>query len=285
MTAAVGLAVGFAMLVWYFTTGIILFLDGLPTHTFRRSMAGASAILVAALIVLRSSAFDASTSGAFAAFSTAIIVWGWLEMSFLMGFITGPQRQPYFGVRGGWRHFRQATRAIIYNEIGILCAAALLVLLTWHAPNHIALWTFLVLWGMRLSAKLNLFFGVPNTGEQFLPEHLQYLKTYFNKRRLNLLFPVSILASTIALVVLVQRLVAAEDAFRVTGLALISCLLALAILEHWFMVLPIPTEKLWNWGLRTAKSRSNGPTTNRLAGRSAGGAAGLDAPRIIVKTP
>jgi putative photosynthetic complex assembly protein 2 len=269
MTGTIGSAVGFAMLVWWFTTGVILFLDGLPTSTFPRSMAGASVLTLGALYALRSSAFDASTAGAFIAFSSAIVVWGWLEMSFLMGFITGPQRQGYLGVRGGWRHFRQAARAIIHHELGILCTAALLALLTWQTPNRVALWTFLVLWSMRLSAKLNLFFGVPNTGEQFLPPHLAYLKTYFNKRRMNLLFPVSILGATIALVVLVQKLLAAETAFRIAGLALVSTLLALAILEHWFMVLPLPTEKLWQWGLRG---------TAPPPGRSS---AGLDAPRVV----
>jgi putative photosynthetic complex assembly protein 2 len=273
MTGTIGVAVGFAMLVWWFTTGIILFLDGLPTSTFRRSMAGATVLTIGALLVLRASAFDASSGGAFAAFSSAIVVWGWLEMSFLMGFITGPQRQTYLGVRGGWRHFRQASRAIIHNELAILGAAALIGWLTWGTANHVALWTFLVLWGMRLSAKLNLFFGVPNTGEQFLPAHLQYLKSYFNKRRMNLLFPVSILGSTVALVVLVQKLLAAEDAFQITGLALVSCLLALAILEHWFMVLPIPTEKLWNWGLRGASRRADQSPS------------GIPAPRIVVKAP
>jgi len=269
MTATIGLAVGFAMLVWWFTTGIILFLDGLPTGTFRRSMTGASVLAIGALFLLRSSAFDASTAGAFVAFSSAIVIWGWLEMSFLMGFIMGPQRQAYLGVRGGWRHFRQATRAIIHNELAILGTAALLALLTWQTPNPVALWTFLVLWSMRLSAKLNLFFGVPNTGEQFLPPHLAYLKTYFNKRRMNLLFPVSILGSTIALVVLVQKLLMAEGGFQITGLALVSALLALAILEHWFMVLPLPTDKLWQWGLRgTAPQASRTPD-------------GLDAPRIV----
>ena len=26
---------------------------------------------------------------------------------------------------------------------------------------------------------------------------------------------------------------------------------ALALLEHWFMVLPLPSEKLWDWGMRS----------------------------------
>jgi hypothetical protein len=27
--------------------------------------------------------------------------------------------------------------------------------------------------------------------------------------------------------------------------------MALAVLEHWFMVLPLPFEALWRWGLRS----------------------------------
>jgi hypothetical protein len=29
----------------------------------------------------------------------------------------------------------------------------------------------------------------------------------------------------------------------------LSALTALALLEHWFMVLPLPDEKLWRWML------------------------------------
>jgi putative photosynthetic complex assembly protein 2 len=255
MNTTIGWAAGFAMLVWWFTTGIILFLDGLAPATFRRSMAGATVLGLGALYWLYASGADTSPAGAYTAFGAAIMLWGWLEMSFLMGFITGPRKQPYRGVRGGWRHFRQATGAIIYNELATLSAAALVFVATRHAANHVALWTFLVLWSMRLSAKLNLFLGVANTGSQFLPPHLAYLESFFNKRRMNLLFPISILGSTVVLVLLVQKLCVVEDGFEVTGYALTASLLALAILEHWFMVLPIPTEKLWDWGTRYAAHR------------------------------
>jgi putative photosynthetic complex assembly protein 2 len=104
---------------------------------------------------------------------------------------------------------------------------------------------------MRLSAKLNLFLGVPNVGEKFLPAHLQYLKGFFKKRPMNLLFPLSISASTIVFTVLAQRFMATEEPFKVVGYALTLSLLALAILEHWFMVLPLPSEKMWRWALRS----------------------------------
>jgi len=264
----IGMAAAYAMLVWWFTTGIILFLDGLPQRTFPWSMAGATAVLALAAYMLRTSAGDLSPSGAFTAFSCAIMVWGWLEMSFLMGFITGPRKQACRDKCGGAAHFLHATQAIIYNELATLCAAVLIYAATAGSPNRVAFWTYLVLWSMRLSAKLNLFFGVPNTGDQFLPPHLLYLKSFFSKRRMNFLFPISITASTIAAVVLVQKCFAVEDPFQVTAYALVASLLMLAILEHWFMVLPLPTEKLWAWGMR------NTGATPRL-----------DPSRIVIKAP
>jgi putative photosynthetic complex assembly protein 2 len=172
-------------------------------------------------------------------------------MSFLMGFITGPRTHACLERCSGWRHFLHASQAIIYNEIATLVAAVLIGLATWQAPNRVALWTYLILWSMRLSAKLNLFFGVPNLGDKLLPPHLQYLKGFFRRRSMNLLFPFSITASTIGVWILFQRYLAAEDAFNQTCYALIVSLLALAVLEHWFMVLPLPSERMWKWAMRT----------------------------------
>jgi putative photosynthetic complex assembly protein 2 len=246
---------GYAVVVWWFTTGVILFLDGLPPRTFRWSLAGATAVLLTAGFVMRTSSTDVSIAGAYTAFTCAILVWGWLEMTFLMGFVTGPRKTACIERCSGWRHFVHATQAIIYNEIATVMVAAGVLAITWQAANRVALWTFLVLWAMRLSAKLNLFLGVPNLGEKFLPPHLQYLKGFFRKRSMNFLFPLSITASTVVLVMLVQKYAATAEAFGVAAYALIISLLALAVLEHWFMVLPLPSEKMWQWALRSKEPR------------------------------
>ena len=39
-------------------------------------------------------------------------------------------------------------------------------------------------------------------------------------------------------------------------MSLCAGLLSLAVLEHWFLVVPLPFETLWNWGLR---SRAHAP--------------------------
>ncbi|WP_337221294.1 DUF3623 family protein, partial [Vibrio parahaemolyticus] len=72
--------------------------------------------------------------------------------------------------------------------------ALLIWLLTLDAANATALHSYLLLWGMRLSAKLNLHFGVRNFSEEFLPPHLLYLKSFFRRRRMNALWPLSIVA-------------------------------------------------------------------------------------------
>ena len=244
----------YAVLLWWFTTGVILFLDGRPPATFRWSMAAATAVLIAAACLLRSSSAESGVGAAYMAFTCAILVWGWLEMSFLMGFITGPRRHACVERCSGWRHFLHATQAILYNEIATLAAAACILAATWQAVNRLALWTYLILWAMRLSAKLNLFLGVPNLGEKFLPPHLQYLKYFFRKRAMNFLFPLSISASTIVVFVLARKFSAAENPVAGIGYAMLTSLLALAVLEHWFMVLPLPSEKMWQWAMRSGRA-------------------------------
>ena len=63
--------------------------------------------------------------------------------------------------------------------------------------------------------------------------------------------PVSLLAS-IAVAAPLWREVAVQPAagFAATSLCLVAVLLTLAVIEHLFMVAPIPTGWLWKWGMR-----------------------------------
>ena len=201
---AYGLAVIFALLVWWFSTGAVLYVVGLPRRTFSWSMIAASLVLVFAIVGLVATSGDVTVAGAYCAFTCGLLVWAWHEMSFLTGFVTGPRTDPCPPGATGWRRFAYAAQTLLYHELAILVTAAVVVALTWGAPNQIGVWTFLVLWAMRLSAKLNVFLGVPNLTEEFLPENLAFLKSYFAKRPMNLLFPVSVTLSTLATAVLVQ---------------------------------------------------------------------------------
>ena len=235
------------LLIWWFSTGLILFLDGLPRHTFRYSMASATLLLIAALYGLASSAGDTSATGAYTAFTCAVLIWGWLEISFYMGYVTGPRTRHCHHGCHGWRHFGHAIQASLYHEIAVLILAAAVLRLTWGSPNQFGVWTFVTLWWMHQSARLNVFLGVSNLNAEFLPEHLSHLRSFFRGAPMNMLFPFSVTLSTIAAILLAQQALAdPANTVRCIGYTLVTTMMVLAILEHWFLVLPLPAARVWN---------------------------------------
>ena len=247
------LAALFAVFIWWFSTGIVLLLNGMQRRAYKFSLFISSALAVAALVALNHTAHQTTLAAVYCAFTCALLIWGWHELSFLTGWITGPRttalpaecRQGREG-----RRFVEAVRAILWHELGILAVGALIIAMTWGAPNQVGTWTFLVLWSMRTSAKLNLFLGVRNLSEEFLPPHLAYLSSFFRQRAMNLLFPVAVSAACAVLAWMVLRaLDPATDASAVLGLTLVGTMLALAIVEHLMLVLPVSTTALWRWAM------------------------------------
>ena len=245
------LAALFAVFIWWFSTGLILLLDNLPRGTFRWSLVISSVVAVLALVGLSHTAGLASVAGTYCAFTCALLVWGWHELSFLTGWITGPRRQPLQAGAAGWPRFMQAVQAILWHELAILAVGVLIVALTWGEPNQTGTATFLVLWAMRTSAKLNLYFGVRNLSEEFLPPHLSYLQSYFRRRAMNGFFPFAVAAACAVLAWwVVQARGDDTPPVQALGLTLVGTMLALAILEHALLVLPVNATALWRWAMR-----------------------------------
>lgn len=268
-----GLTVLYALFVWWFSTGAILYLNSLPTRTFGRSLIGANAVLGVSITVLTASSTQETATGAMIAFTSAVLIWGWHEMTFFMGVLTGPRPAPLTEGATGWRRFVEALGACIYHELAVAATAALIAGLSWNSSNRFGLWVFLGLWAMRLSAKFNIFLGVRNLNEQFVPDHLQFLVSYFRRRRINALFPVSVTAGTIACVLLIQRAAAAPSGgFEETGWTLVASLMVLAVLEHWFLVLPIRADALWQWAV--GRPRPQQSSSDRLTGHQPPGSPG-----------
>ena len=242
----------FTLFIWWFSTGAILFLNGLPSRTFKWTMLGTSVVLVAALAGLGLTRDDTSVSGAYLAFTSGVMVWAWQEVAFLLGYVTGPRRTPCPPESSGWQRAGYAFMAVMHHELALVGLGLAVVALTWGGENPTGLWTFMILWVMRQSAKLNVFLGVRNLNEGFLPIHLKYLQTYFTRRAMNRLFPVSVIVSTIVAAMIWQAAtVTGISAFDATALTFAATMLTLAVLEHWFMVLPLPFEVMWNWGLKS----------------------------------
>ncbi|NBB71535.1 MAG: DUF3623 family protein [Alphaproteobacteria bacterium] len=266
----------FALLLWWSSTGAVLYLVGLPRRSFRWSLAGATALAAASIAGLIALADTVTPMGAYLGFACGLGLWAWHETSFLLGFVTGPRRRVQHHA-AGWRRFRDALGTLVYHELAILVTAVALAWLLWDAANQVGLWAFLLLWIMRLSAKLNIFLGVPNMNEEFLPAHLGFLRSYFRKRAMNALFPLSVTIGTLGFIWLLGRGLALEaSAFEASACLMLAAMLALAVLEHWFLVLPVPDAALWRWAMPAARDqppaangRPSGPDDGRTSRRVA----------------
>ncbi len=246
-----------AMFVWWFSTGAILMA---VKHADQRGELARMNATLLGLPMLAIGVFgiwwsttDTTIFGVYVAFMSALCVWGWIELAFLTGMITGPNTRKLPSGTAEWERFVRAWGTVAYHELALLVACVAIFGIALDGINQFGAWTFAVLFVARVSAKLNLFFGVPRIHVEFLPEALSHLPSHFRKRSLNWLFPASITGLTLAIYCWLERLWAATTPGEITGFALLTAITALALLEHWVMVLPIPDERLWRWMLPATK--------------------------------
>ncbi|MEM8694712.1 MAG: putative photosynthetic complex assembly protein PuhE [Pseudomonadota bacterium] len=246
------------LMIWFLSTGLVAWLDNRPRDTFGRSLKFAALGGIAGLVALAISAQYATIAAAYVALIGALAVWAWHEMSFLMGAVAGPRRQPCPEGARGWRRFVHATNVLIYHEIALAVTALLIVAASWGAPNQTGALAFLLLFVMRLSTKLNIFAGVPNMSDELLPPHLDYLKSYFGPRRFGLWLALALAATTSLAVWLgVRAFAAPADSFVAVSASLVFGLAVLGTLEHLFLALPFRDGALWGWALPGRGKRLN----------------------------
>jgi putative photosynthetic complex assembly protein 2 len=257
----------YACLVWWGSTGLILSLMARAEATYRWSMLGGVLAGVAALGGLLATESVATVEGAIIGFVCGIALWGAVEMALLMGFVVGPRRTPCPSGLTGWSRFRASAAALAYHEAALAGVLGLLIWLLKDADNPIALQIFALLWVMRLSTKFNIFLGVSNAGIEVLPPRIAYLATYFRTAPINPLFPISVTAATTLVVLL--AVAAASPSATPHGLVcavLLATFAGLGLLEHWLLVLPLPTTTLWPFARRNDETRNS--TASVLAGAS-----------------
>jgi putative photosynthetic complex assembly protein 2 len=238
----------FTAMCWWFGTGVILWLDRLPAASFRWSLLGWTMLLILSFKGVYESMREVSVANAYLAFGSVIVMWGWHELAFLTGWITGPRKVALTEGAQGWQRFKESVQVMLHHEVALLLNFGVLWLMQKDQPNHVALCTYALLWFMRLSAKLNLYFGVPQNGAQYLPSHLIYLASYFRTRLITPWFVISISAAVGTWCWLVWQ--AQQGAMAITtGWVMLATLLGLAIVEHLIMIFPLPLERLWGWAM------------------------------------
>ena len=127
----------YTVLIWWFSTGVILYLNGMPRATHKWTMLGATVVLVAALVALRSTANVTQVWAAYCAFTSAVLVWAWQEIGFLLGYVTGSRKTECPQGARGWKRFGFAAEAVLYHELALIVLAAMIWAVTLDGANQI----------------------------------------------------------------------------------------------------------------------------------------------------
>jgi putative photosynthetic complex assembly protein 2 len=242
-----------AVFAWWFFTGAILMVvrraDGGKAVAHGRNVFLSVPLFALGVAGLVISSVSLTVENVYVAFFSVLLIWGWIELAFLSGVITGPERRACPEAMTGIDRFHRAWNTVSHHELLLLFALLAILVISQGAENTYGLWTYLILFCARISAKLNLFFGVPRINTEFVPAPLQHLKSYFRKGPITMAFPVGVTLLSVAAVCFAERLIAAEAQAAIVGFSLLTALAVLAALEHWLMVVPLPDAKLWRWML------------------------------------
>ena len=236
--------------IWFIATGLIAWADNRESATFSKSLAIGAAGGILGLVLILLASVSAGVGAVYVAFVGALLVWAWHEISFLTGVAAGPRRGPADESLTGVARFRQASATVMHHEVALALTALLLISLSWNAANQIGATVFVLLFALRLTSKINLFVGVPNSTSEMLPDQLAYLKTYFGRNRMTVL-----LAASIVAIVAVTAwfgtlaLAAPVGSAEMVGASLLFTLCLLGALEHLFLALPFRDGMLWGWAL------------------------------------
>ncbi len=234
---------------WWFSTGLILLLNHLPVNTHRFSMAALTVLGMFTFREIAATSTDTSVSAALLAYVQALIIWGWLEMGYLMGFVTGPSNRSCPAGATGWNRFSLALQTSLYHELLVVLVIFAVIARTAGEPNQVTALCCVSLWLMRWSAKLNLFLGVRNFHEDWLPASQRYLASYMSERRINGLLPFSVVIGCSFSVYFFVAAAEGTTGASTAGNLIVGLLLSLAVMEHLFLVLPLNDSKLWSWAL------------------------------------
>jgi putative photosynthetic complex assembly protein 2 len=250
-----------AIAVWWASTGAIL------VAVTRADRAGGNAHLMTVCAALPLLALgwagvlhtvgETTVWAAYVAFLSSIAIWGWFELAFLAGVLTGPNVRPCPLQVAPWERFIRAWGTIAHSEMALIATLVGIAAIAWDAANPVGFWTFAILFSARVSAKLNVYLGVPNINIEFLPAPVRHLASHFRTAPMNGFFPLAITALTLAFACWFDRLVdQGAGSGAAVGFALLAALTGLALLEHWLMVLPLPDARLWRWLVAARQDRA-----------------------------
>ena len=133
MAGSIFIAMLAAVFFWWFSTGSILLVVRLTENFSRLSKLKicimSSPILLVGLWGVWTTSSNLTDVGSYLAFISALLVWAWIELTFLTGVITGPNKLDCPNNITFFEKFIRAWGTLAYHEISLLAALGAIVYL------------------------------------------------------------------------------------------------------------------------------------------------------------
>ena len=230
-------AFGMVVAFWWLATGLVI----AAQHDAATRLGAAivsGALAIAGLVIVARSRTDATPAGARRALAGAGLLWTWVTVSLYAGWLVGPAPIRPSPDAPRVVEAMLAIRALLWHELGSIVVLAAAWGLTRRGPNRAGFHVLLAFWATTQLAKLNVFAGVANPGDRFLPPWLSFISWYVGPRRNTLLLAVSIAALAAGGYVAARKAARSRDPFARWAGAMVACMLALGALEHVFLGIP-----------------------------------------------
>ena len=193
---------------------------------------------------------ESTVPGARRAFLGSSLAWWWCVSVFYAGWgidLDGAAQ----GDAGSFALAREAIAATWRADMLGVASIVVVGIMCWRRRNQVAIWSLAVYWGTLQAAKLNVFFGVLNSGVELLPPALRGLAVYFGPARTSWFLPFTVIVLTLITAAVARHGVRAREPFVRHGSAMLAMLLALAVLEHVVLGVPVMLP-LWDAFLPSA---------------------------------
>ena len=146
------LALVVALLLWWLMTGLALMSVHQPRALKQPIFLLVTIIAAIAVWGVEANAAQHTTVATVTGFAMGLVIWAWLELSYLMGYITGPVKRPATDDMTWQQRFYNALGTTIYHELLVLGAVGIVCMLGAGLPNPTIQNTLAVLWLMRWSS-------------------------------------------------------------------------------------------------------------------------------------
>jgi putative photosynthetic complex assembly protein 2 len=253
---------GLAILAWWGSTGLIVLAVRSSEKRHNIVMVGAALMAAVGLAALIASSESATAASAFTAFVGALLIWAFFEVTFLLGWITGPRKTPLPANVTKGQRFTFAVQTVIHHELALIGTLSFLVITLWGSANHVGVMIFALLWVMRLASKFILFLGARHSLSELAPPRLAYLQTYFRTDRTTILFPIVMVLGVFNFGFLARAAILSDAPFFIVAHVLAATFMLLALAELVFLNLPVRDSALWTWALPKSKREKTGAHQN-----------------------